>query len=416
MLYNIDNSLMYPGAHYHHYINFQTQWKGVTTNMSKPLNDESLFVLRPNDEIISEEVVLDPNSLESASNLDLLTSTYNLLRSPNNTKAEALALWELRLVLLLFENHLTAAKREAVNLNNALYLLENPDAASPSAPGARPPVARTDSIITRRPGSPGMINAPGVIYPLPKNNDGAIGFSLLLLILRLKLAPNLSLVNELYKLCYQLRLKGRVGEEEETQKNLISLSYEIIMVLTITRNYYTLLSFLKSLESDLEAEKKSKSGYNVVFASNVSLMIVLANMLILQAEERSRLDVPELRQRFENLNAFTTDCFVNVLRTFSPMVSDSSDPPLASDEELSFEKLIELIKAAKLTGRVTCCTLASFELGNMLDAEFEAESEGNLGRRLVAKPRASPIETLEKLHAKTKSQWGSYIHKVYGIE
>lgn len=375
------------------------------------LVDEALFIKRPDDTSKAETLNLDSASLKASTNAELLDLTYHLLRSTNPSRDEALTLWELRLVLLMFESQLGAAKKEALNLNNALYLLENPNAPPPQTP-PKPPLGRADSTASRRSGSPAVQAAPGIIYPLPKNNDGAIGFLLLLLILRLKLAPNLSLVNELYKLCYQLRLKGSPGEEAEIQRNLVSLSYEIIMVLTITRNFYTLLSFLKSLEADLAARQDKSSKEYRHYASNVSLMIVLAHMLVLQSEDASRLDRDDLRQRYTNLDNFTVECFVNVLKTYSPMVSDGLAPSIGPDEEVTFERIIELVKDGKLTGRITCCTLASFQLGNLLEAEFESV-DGS--KRLVAKAEPN-VTRLGDLHSKVMSQWGNYIQKVYGIE
>ncbi|KAF3992456.1 hypothetical protein FT663_00736 [Candidozyma haemuli var. vulneris] len=382
--------------------------------MAERLTEENLFVLRPQNPDVSEETVFDQELLDKASNQDLLSCTYTLLKGQKLSKAEALTLWELRLVLLMFGNQLAAARREAVNLNNALYLSENPTAAPPQQSIPRPQIGRSDSTASRRSGSSPGPNAPGnVVYPFPKNNDGAIGFSLLSLILRLKSAPNLSLVNELYKLCYQLRLKGSSGEEAEIQRNLISLSYEIIMALMITRNFYTLLSFVESLEAGVKAREDSSSEEYLHYSSNVSLTIVLANMIIRQSEGIDDFDVAELRQRFENLDQFTLDCFVNVLRKYSPMVGESGGPSVGSDEDVDYDKLLELVKQGKLTGRIVCSTLASFELGNMYRAEFQ---EVDKDKRLAANPAPHTGTRFENVYTKVMSQWGNYIEKVYGLE
>lgn len=375
------------------------------------LVDEALFIKKAELSADGKVPNIDSASLENSSNEDLLNLTYKLLRADNLDKAEALTLWELRLVLLMFGNQLGVAKREAINLNNALYLQENPNAPPPPAP-PQPPLTRTDSAASQRSASPAVPSAQGVIYPLLKNNDGAIGFPLLLLILRLKLAPNLSLVNELYKLCYQLRLKGVAREEDEIRRNLVNLSYEIIMVLTITRNFQTLLSFLGSLETDLNAMEDKSQNDHKRYASNVSLMIVLAHMLILQGEEAIKLDRADLRQRYADLDKFTIDCFHHILKSFPPMVSEGNVPSVGSDEEISYDKLIQLVKGGKLTGRITCCTLASFQLGNMFGADFES----TLGsKQLVA--NVGPLESrFGDFYSKVMSQWGSYIHKLYGIE
>lgn len=375
------------------------------------LAGEALFIKKAEIPADGKVPDLDSASLESSSNEDLLNLTYKLLRADNLDKAEALTLWELRLVLLMFENQLGVAKKEAINLNNALYLQENPNAPPPPTP-PQPPLARTDSTASRRSASPAAPSTQGVIYPLLKNNDGAIGFPLLLLILRLKLAPNLSLVNELYKLCYQLRLKGVAKEEDEIRRNLVNLSYEIIMVLTITRNFQTLLSFLRSLETDLNAMEDKSQNDHKRYASNVSLMIVLAHMLILQGEDASKLDRADLRQRYADLDEFTTGCFHHILKSFSPMVSEGNVPSVGPDEEITYDKLIQLVKGGKLTGRITCCTLASFQLGNMFGADFES----TLGsKQLVA--NVGPLESrFGDFYSKVMSQWGSYIHKLYGIE
>lgn len=413
---------MYPSAHNCYLVDTHTTQisslllKQIQTlsTMSGHLTDANLFVFRGSDSDEDTDTSTLLESPESASNRSLLQSTYHVLKKKKLSVAEALTVWELRLVLLMFENQLIAAKKEAVNLNNALYLAENPN-TQPQVPLVRSPLARADSASSRQSASSSPAN---VVYPLPKNNDGAIEFSLLLLILRLKLAPNLSLVNELYKLCYQLRLKGSVGEEAEIQKNLRSLSYEIIMVITITRNYYTLLSFLKSLESDLLAQQQKLDTVNAThYASNVSLMIVLAYLLILQGLDKSEATQTDLRKRFDDLDDFTKSCFVNVLRTYSPMVSEGAGPAVGPQEEVTFGGVVELVKAGKLTGRITCCTLASFEIENMYHAAFEELTvDGTSGKRLVAKVVPQLHSKFDRAYARVMGQWGNFIHKVYGIE
>ncbi|OBA22522.1 hypothetical protein METBIDRAFT_11348 [Metschnikowia bicuspidata var. bicuspidata NRRL YB-4993] len=199
---------------------------------------------------------------------EILDSTYFALRGAVLQSAgECLAAWEIRLLILLFSGQLARAKREAVALNNALYLRENPGAnrASLASTPFKHPANTPPS-----PGTGGSRHGPAVlpVYPLPNNNDGQIPDSLLMLMVSLKAAPSLARVNEIYRLCYQKRLKGDrenagvfVGTGNGLQARLMALAYAVIAVLFVTRNHATLVSFLASLRGDLqEAIARNRRG------------------------------------------------------------------------------------------------------------------------------------------------------------
>ena len=73
----------------------------------------------------------------------------------------------------------------------------------------------------------------------------------------------MNLINELYKLIYQLRLKrnDNINNDQISLllvKNLQNLSYDNIVILTLTKNYLTLINFLSNLIQELKELKDSE--------------------------------------------------------------------------------------------------------------------------------------------------------------
>lgn len=376
------------------------------------LTADTLFAQIPQGSDATIEQFYDPEFVRSASNQHLIDCTYYILKNGQLTVEETLKVWELRLALTLFNDQLQLAKREAITLNSALYLRENPNAQPP--PGSR--IHSSSSLDVS---APSRAPQQTYIYPLPKNNNGMIDYGLLLMILRLKSVPNLILVNELYKMCYQMRLKGTSSEAIRVQAKLTNLSYEVIMVLTITRNYFTLLSFLNSLRHDItmKSENDVKSSHDMIFRSNVCLLQVIITLLV-WTKDKSKHELADLPQDIVDLFALVEDASLmllkHVLLCVSPIVGgadlhESAEP----DEMLSLAEITELVWSKNILARTICCTLATWELSNVFRTEL-VEEEGKT--RLVVEAVATLDSRLEKVYGEIMTRWGQYIHKVYGLE
>lgn len=266
---------------------------------------------------------------------ELIDLTYYLLKNNSLSLSELLKIWEIRLILHLFNNQLTFSKKEAINLNNALYLNENNDIAPPQGQQVQNPNSNNDSRASSMNSGIGNTPSPSPglqpIYPLPKNNNGLIGHSLLIMILRLRSIPNLSLVNELYKLCYQLRLRSSGAEEEKVglQLKLINLSYDIIVILSITKNYHTLLNYLESIRYELVLQKKQNQLSDMYrqYLSNVTLLwvIILIMVYVRNGTKKDRLTdiiTKHYQDTFENdVNELSMNSLSYVLSHILPLPS-----------------------------------------------------------------------------------------------
>lgn len=381
------------------------------------LSADSIFVLIP-EAVVPAESFYDSDFLSQASYSDLVHSTYAVLKENQLAVKEALKVWEIRLTLLLFNNQLSVAKKEAINLNNALYLQENPNATPPvsyrpSALTNSSGVSITEASLTSG-GRRERSSSANLIYPLPKNNEGLIEYPLVVMLLRLRSVPNLALVNELYKLCYQIRLKGTSSEATKVQAKLISLSYEIIMVLTITRNYFTLLSYLDSLRHDVLA-KVSETQYGEYY-SNLTLMWIIINLLI-RSRDKTTEEMVEISKEFQKdfdtyVQPETLHCLTHVLQTITPVIG-SGDAAVGSEESVTLETIAEQISKKTITARIICCTLATWELSNVHTTELSQEN-GKVS--LVVDAPATGDSKVDPVYSNVMSRWGENIHKVYGIE
>lgn len=363
------------------------------------LTSDSLFAQIPKSEPKND--LYDVEFAHTASNQDLIDSTYWILRGGSLSVEQALKVWELRLTLTLFNDQLALAKKEAVNLNNALYVQENPTTQPKSSP---------DTLVRSR------HNSIGVVYPLTKNNNGLVGFLLLLMILRLKSIPNLILVNELYKLCYQLRLKGTSSESAQVQRKLTNLSYEVIVVLVITRNYFTILSFLDSLRHDVGEKIKlsEKKLHDQTYLSNISLLHVIITLLV-WTKGKSKDDLAhipeEIRDMFHLVDKSSILSLKHVLQNVPAVVAGPK--PELDLGDLLFETLAELIWEKKISARIICCTLATWVLSNLYHTEI-VEEEGQ--SRLVVEAADETDSPLDNVCAAVVPRWGTHINKMFGVE
>lgn len=173
---------------------------------------------------------------------DAADKLYGLLQLDSYTDEAKLKLWQARLTLLMF-TQLERARHEAVALNNHLFLLEN------DAPAAS-------------------------VYPLPRNNP-MIPTLLLLLLLRLKLKPLVTVINEIYKLVYQTRLKLTKGGD--TRQQLMVALYEVLAALVASHQWLVVLNM--ALLTQSQAQAHNHDDYRD-YASNLSLVVMIVSALV----------------------------------------------------------------------------------------------------------------------------------------
>lgn len=216
--------------------------------MSVYITNPTLFV-KPSTTVTEGSLSQLVDLLKQLDLTTLIDLTYALLTKPEHCKLnELLAIWEIRLLLHVVTYDLKSAKIEGVNLINALYMREN--SISIGAPMERQEV-----------------------YPLPKNNDGIIQYGLLILMLRLKSTVDMNLVNEVYKLGYQIRLKN------PDKLKLQNLSYYVMSILITTNGNWTLLNFTGSLIFQL-SQNASINEIDKLFLSNVTALEFLVEKIL----------------------------------------------------------------------------------------------------------------------------------------
>ncbi|CAK7899151.1 hypothetical protein CAAN3_04S04764 [[Candida] anglica] len=381
--------------------------------MANILNDNKLFLEVPqtvNDEIIEDSTYL--KWIQKGDYKQSIDATYNLLQSNDLSFPDGLKIWEIRLMLHLFNNKLGIAKKEAINLNNALYLKETPNFVNSS-----------DGIAKKNPSVPLQ-----PIYPLPKNNDGIINSTLLILLLRLKSIPNLNLVNEIYKLCYQIRLKS-TDIDDKLKLQLVNLSYEIIVILTVTKNYSALSNYIQSIRYELELETNDRNAepYKTYY-SNLSL-IWLLNIFSQRAKHGNLNNISsQYQNHFNSIEKTSINSLEFVLNTFKGSISVESELP-SFESPLTLNGLVELVISGKITGRVICCTLGIWNLMNREEVGLEGiddvigQNEKETGKSDEKNEKQDQdqqddieCDTIQSAYSITVKKWGQNINRVYCLE
>ncbi|ODV79765.1 uncharacterized protein CANTADRAFT_48489 [Suhomyces tanzawaensis NRRL Y-17324] len=364
-----------------------------------PICTPTLFLKVPGSPVETSLQEFNKELGESTDFDDLVDKTYALLTQHQLNIQEALAVWETRLTLHLFNNQLSYAKKEAINLNNALYLQENPNPA-PLPGGNR---SRGNSV-----GSSTPPLQP--IYPLPKNKAATIEYDLLVLLLRLKSIPNMNLINELYKLNFQMRLKSDLDEDVLRMK-LINLSYDIMVILSVTKNHATLLNYLHGLRLELERiESKraasAKSDAYSTYLSNVILVQIIIESIVHKQKKTPSLELiiaAQYGELFKRINEETKRSLIYVLRHILPTITENQ--MVAYDKsELSLDDLIGLVAEDKISVRIICSMLGLWDLSNNYGFQLSGETEISYG----------PVGT--SLTNQVTNNWYKYINKVYGLE
>ncbi|ABN66602.2 hypothetical protein PICST_59570 [Scheffersomyces stipitis CBS 6054] len=405
------------------------------------LSQDSLFVCPPTSPPSSNTSILHlVKSLQSESigpnYASLLDQTYHLIRHPGFSQSQLLRLWHLRLVLHLFNNRLNYAKKEAINLNNALYLHENNNAVPPNSAS----LATSDSASTTASATTNVsrLNTNNLtpIYPLPKNNWALIDYDLLILLLRLKSLPNLNLINEIYKLNYQLRLKS----SSELKHKLINLSYDIVVVLLITKNYLSLLNYLINLRQELKLLPNPDEHYQQ-YLSNVTLLIIIVETLVLNLRRKSTPDtnveelvIPKYKDSYESeVQPFTKNSLLHSMQTLQPTIpsqdSEITETPAASvyvKQDITLEELVDSVINGSVTTRIICSTLGLWELCNIFP-HFKLESSEDGKLQFLSRKEKSDVseeqlqefdhdQLLDLAYADLNNHWYKYIYKIYGLE
>lgn len=350
----------------------------------------------------------------------LIDHTYYLLRNGDYSTEELLLIWEIRLTLFMFNGQISFAKKEAINLNNTLYTNENK--ALPAGPGSgRDSTLSQSSLLAlsqSNSSQDGQLLLP--IYPLPKNNDGQISNSLLILILRLKSIPNMHLVNELYKLCYQLRLRGTHQmrpHDLTTKTKLINLSYEVVVILTITKNYSTLLNYLGSLKHDVEAKLSNATEDDQEYKqyySNIKLVWLITKCTLAANNNGQIAYIKQQHQKdFEQIDQNSIDSLKFVLQTVAPVYSSATSTPMADASIQLLGDLTGYIDDGRITGRIICSMLGLWDISNVYKAHLE--DNGKLAF-VIDTVDESDKTRLEIAYHQITGKWCSYVHKVYGLE
>lgn len=372
------------------------------------LTDTALFVRQPNEPIAPNQIH-DFLFVSTASTAQLIDLTHSVITSAVLLPPDTLRVWELRLTLLLFEGNLPVAKREAINLNRLIYLHENPDAKVNVAQNAKP-VGGND----QQPQA-GRTNAPQQIYPLPRNNENGVPYLLLLLLLRLKSTPSMGMVNECYRVCYQLRLRGQDVEESLLQDQLMQLVYLIVVELVITKNSLTLVSYLESLirtlEDQLAVKKMQKSERyleNVTFALFIARALVILHQTKNMAAQDKQFETLATQFTSESSLALRTLSFA--MNSWAPHVGGPAPTPEEKvlETDLTGSSIIAFLRSGRISTRIICCTLAVWDL----DAAFDA----NLGGEKLEVEVPQGEDKLDKIYSYVMSQWGDHANRVFCIE
>lgn len=397
----------------------------MNTTNKQFLSKESLFLKFPNVPFHECNVGDLLEGIKSKQPYNkLIDLTYYLLKNDSLSLSELLKIWEIRLILHLFNNQLTFAKKEAINLNNVLYLNENNDIAPSQGQQVQSPNSNNDSRASSMNSGTGNTPSPNPglqpIYPLPKNNNGLIGHSLLIMILRLRSIPNLSLVNELYKLCYQLRLRSSGAEEEkiDLQLKLINLSYDIIVILSITKNYHTLLNYLESIRYELVLQKKQNQLSDIYrqYLSNVTLLwvIILIMMYVRNGAKKDRLTdiiTRHYQQAFEDdVNELSMNSISYVLTNILPLPS-SDKMAMVPQGRLTILHLVQLILLGDISGRIICSTIGLWDISNVHGYSLTKDEEFKLNHQ-----SKEASDNVSSCYNELTKDWGKFIYKVYGLE
>lgn len=204
------------------------------------LGSPRLFSHPPATTRLTTDVLVVIDDIHALNYRDAADKVRGLLQLDGYSDEDKLKLWEARLTLLMFYL-MNQARQEAVALNNHLFLLEN------DAPQA-------------------------AVYPLPRNNP-MIPLLLLVLLLRLKLKPLVTVINEIYKLVYQTRLKSTSGGG--TRRQLMVALYEVLAALVASHQWLVVLNMATlTLE-----QAQNHAGYGD-YASNLRLVTMIITALV----------------------------------------------------------------------------------------------------------------------------------------
>lgn len=423
------------------------------------ITDDSLFLKLP---VVTQEArptIEDLlNDLErSKEDYDsMIDKTYYIIKQQELGWDQVLKVWEIRLTLHLWWNQLGRARKEGVNLNNGIYqssvaqaksLQEKSGVIQPSSTLQNSPSMTSLGLVTSVRQVPGLqpnSNTPAPSYPLPKHLS--LRHSLLILLLRLKSLPNMNLVNEYYKLTYQLRLKSTPLSRDDLAMKLINLSYDIIVILIVTKNYTTLVSYLTSIRHELLVlGKLSGSELDTQYQqylSNLALMLVLCELLADNYFKTPTTDtVVKYTPIFDEVNDISKNSLRYVLQNIYPSVGtrgktqiqenqlsidedydDKETSTIENDQKpvdpldgspLELSNIVQLIESGALSTRIICSTLGLWDIATSNDKLVISEN----GIHLEESDQQTDDEDLiQKSINLISTNWHKYVYKVYGLE
>ncbi|KAK6201045.1 uncharacterized protein RJT21DRAFT_1006 [Scheffersomyces amazonensis] len=349
----------------------------------KPAENLSLLSI---DEIYQE---LDSSSINYDTVIDQL---YHIIKSNNHISNinQLLKLWEIRLNLLVFSNRVDIAQQEAINLNNILYLQEN---------------IKDESI---------------TVYPLPKLDLKYYRF--LILILKLKSeqvsgtngavfnpAVGLNIINEIYKLNYQLRLK----DTNQVQLKLIDLSYKLIINLIRLNSFNTLLTFLNGVIHELVIKTGTADKLEDLqsqYLSNLIVIALIVNKYLLTETDSSKESIKRIlsfkfTELFNNqVNQYTYDTFSYIINKSVSNIDDFIEEPIL------FKTVIKILGLWDLLDNNPLVTLQHKES----DLEPE-ELPLTLTLNETQQDNVNGISIVDKIYNKVNNQWYNHLDKSYGL-
>ena len=345
--------------------------------------------------IILPDKFFDFLFVSTASVVQLVDLTHSVITAGVFSAQETLRVWELRLMLLLFAGQLPVAKQEASALNKSIYLHENPDHAKY---GQNP-----ESGVAK----------PHFVNPLPRNNEGTVPYTLLLLLLRLKSSPSMATVNEIYRVCYQLRLRGQALQRSTLLNQLMRLAYSVIVQLVIMKNSATLVSYLESLAASLEQQLKVE--WTETAARNkgsIQLALLFAHVLVILRHTKDLVvqdaQFEALRPVFETLSPQALESLQFALNSWALHVGGPAPEQKVALSDLDFKSVVGMIRNGRISTRIICCTVAIWDL----DAAFDVHLGG--GHLSVSVPKGDHY--LDEVYAHVVSQWGNNSNRVFCFE
>ncbi|KAK6461799.1 hypothetical protein DFJ63DRAFT_314430 [Scheffersomyces coipomensis] len=341
-----------------------------------------------------------PNASQSYRNI--IDQLYYIIQThgkstSSNSINDLLKLWEIRFNLLMFNSEVNLAHIESININNILYLQENIQDLNVS------------------------------VYPLPKLDLKYYDFLIKLLKLKSEyqlegmivgsssgsggISGGTGIINEIFKLNYQLRLKdNEVNEEVEVK--LINLSYQLIINLVILNHLPTLLTFVKGVISELERKEKKISMVLEQYLSNLIIVLIIVESYLLRGRIISKTSLQmvirgKYEDKFKLVNQFTKDSISYVINQNQDGTVKVVTITDLLDQDVTIKILVNIIGVWDLIN--TNKSLILNNKDNIISLKLE-EPE------VIEQEQEQEEDTLvDKIYNHVNNLWYKHIDKLYGL-